>query len=89
MERTTLIVYRSNTALEAQAKFDKKTLVGKKFKFTKSSLPVLQAKEFGVEFGKLLLEAKIKQISYDRNGFRYHGKVKAFAEGLREAGIEF
>lgn len=89
MNRTKVIIYRSNTSIEAQAKDDEKTYVGKKFKFDKSSRPVEQSNKFGNEFGKLLMDAKIMKISFDRNGCQYHGKVKAFAEGLREAGIEF
>jgi large subunit ribosomal protein L18 len=87
--RSIVKIYRSNTSFEAQLIDGDKTLIGKKFKFSKSSKPAEQSKEFGLEFGKLISEAKVKQISFDRNGFRYHGKVKAFADGIREAGIEF
>jgi len=89
MERNKVVIYKSNTSIEAQVKKDRKTLFGKKFIFSGSLKPAEQAKEFGKEFGKLLSEAKIKQISYVRGNSRYHGKVKAFADGLREAGIEF
>lgn len=82
-------IYRSNTSIEAQLKDGDKTIIGKKFKFIKSVKPIDQSKSFGIEFGKILAEAKVNQISFDRNGFRYHGKVKAFADGVREAGIEF
>jgi large subunit ribosomal protein L18 len=37
----------------------------------------------------MVSDQKVKQIAYDRNGFKYHGKVKAFADGMREAGVEF
>lgn len=47
----------------------------------------------GKEVGKLLAEkakaAGIKQVVFDRAGYRYHGRVKAVAEGAREGGLEF
>jgi large subunit ribosomal protein L18 len=43
--------------------------------------------------GKLLAQRAIekgyKQLAFDRNGFHYHGRVKALASGAREAGLEF
>ncbi|MFK7844170.1 MAG: 50S ribosomal protein L18 [Rhodothermales bacterium] len=49
--------------------------------------------EKSVEVGKKLAErakaAGIESAVFDRNGFRYHGRVKALAEGAREGGISF
>ena len=46
-----------------------------------------------IEVGKILAEKakekKIKRIVFDRNGFLYHGRVKALADGAREGGLEF
>ena len=39
--------------------------------------------------GKRLLEKNIKSVVFDRNGYLYHGIVKALADGTRKAGIEF
>jgi len=89
MNRIRLVIYRSNKALEAQLVESGKTVIGKKFVFDGKQKPIEQAKAYGQAFAKLLNEKEIKQIAYDRNGFRYHGRVKSFAEGLREAGIEF
>lgn len=89
MNRERVIIYRSNQALEAQATAEGRTLIGKKFKFKSGKKPVEQAKEFGSEFGKMLLEKNIKAIRYERNRKRYHGKIKGFADGMREAGLEF
>lgn len=89
MNRETVIIYSSNQSLEAQATAEGKTLIGKKFKFVSGKKPAEQAKEFGSQFGTMLLEKKVKAIRYERNKNRYHGRVKAFADGMREAGIEF
>ena len=45
----------------------------------------LVAKKLSVK----MKESKISKISFDRNGYRYHGRVKAFAEELRQNGINF
>ena len=46
-------------------------------------------KALGTEFGKRLKEKKISAAVFDRNGFRYHGVIKSFADAVREAGIQF
>lgn len=43
----------------------------------------------GEELGKLAKTANIAQIVFDRNGYLYHGRVKALADGARNAGIKF
>lgn len=45
--------------------------------------------KMGEEVGAQLSKAGIKQVVFDRNGRRYHGTVKAFAEGVRKAGVNF
>ena len=47
------------------------------------------AKEVGRLVAKRALEKGIKKVVVDRNGFLYHGRVKAVAEAAREAGLEF
>ena len=47
------------------------------------------AKEVGVLIAKRAADKKIKTVVFDRNGYLYHGKVKALAEAAREAGLEF
>ena len=47
------------------------------------------AKSFGEKFGELTKNAKVNKIVFDRGGRKYHGCVKAFADAVRAAGIEF
>ncbi len=47
------------------------------------------AKEVGIMAGKYLLKKKITNVYFDRNGYKYHGRVKAVAEGARESGVKF
>lgn len=48
-----------------------------------------RAKIFGEKFGKEALAKKIKKVVFDREGYKYHGRVQAFAEGARKGGLEF
>ncbi len=47
------------------------------------------AVKLGEAIGARLKEKKITKIVFDRNGYLYHGVVKALADGARKAGIEF
>lgn len=47
------------------------------------------AKAVGNLIGKVALEKGIKEVVFDRAGYIYHGRVKAVAEGAREAGLDF
>ena len=62
----------------------------------KSALPkearggnVAGAKAIGKAIAERLLEKGVKQVVFDRNGFLYHGRIKAVADAAREAGLEF
>lgn len=92
-ERPRLVVFRSLNNHYAQLIDDEsgKTIVSasdvkeKKGKETRTE----RAKKVGM---KLAEEAKAKKIttcSFDRNGFKYHGRVQAIAEGAREGGLQF
>jgi large subunit ribosomal protein L18 len=50
---------------------------------------VAGAKKVGETIAKKALGLGIKEIIFDRNGFKYHGRVKALAEGAREGGLIF
>ena len=47
------------------------------------------AEKVGTLVAERALSAGIKQVAFDRSGFKYHGRVKALAEAAREAGLEF
>ena len=47
------------------------------------------AKKVGVIVAKKCLEKSISQVVFDRNGFLYHGRIKALADAAREAGLKF
>ncbi len=89
-----LSVFRSNRDIYAQIidDHDGKTLVQASSK--EKSFAVKGTKsERSVEVGKILAEraksAGISQVVFDRNGYLYHGRVKALADGAREAGLKF
>ena len=47
------------------------------------------AKRVGEAIGRIAKEKSIDQVVFNRNGFLYHGRVKAVADGAREAGLQF
>lgn len=94
-ERPRLAVFRSNTAFYAQIIDDDKaqTLVSMatnskdlkgKAQNTKDGVKAL-----GQALAKKASAAKIDKVVFDRAGYLYHGKVKAFADGAREGGLKF
>lgn len=90
--RPRLSVFRSNRGMQAQLIDDSvgKTLVGVDSKEIKD---VKQKTQISFELGKLLavkaVAKNIKEIVFDRSGYRYHGRVKALADGAREGGLIF
>jgi len=55
----------------------------------KKTADVSAAKQVGLFAARRCLEKGIDQIVFDRNGFLYHGRVRAVAEGAREGGLKF
>jgi len=47
------------------------------------------AKRVGMAIGRMALARNIESVVFDRNGFLYHGRVKALADGAREGGLKF
>ena len=50
---------------------------------------VEKAKKVGESLGKKALDKKLNKVVFDRGGFIYHGRIKALADGVREAGLKF
>jgi len=79
-----LCVFRSNKYIYAQIIDDEK---GKTLASVKSKLK--NADKTGKDIAKKAIDQKIKKIVFDRGGYKYHGHVKALAEGACEAGLKF
>jgi large subunit ribosomal protein L18 len=88
-----LSVFRSNTRIYAQIIDDLKgvtlvatstTELGDKTRLNQSS-----SKEVGKKLAEKATAAGIQSVVFDRNGYLYHGNVKALAEGAREGGLKF
>ncbi|MEJ6694693.1 MAG: 50S ribosomal protein L18 [Chitinophagales bacterium] len=92
-QRPRLSVFRSNKAIYAQLIDDAtgNTLVSASSKDTSvgGGTKVDQSKKVGVMLAEKAKAAKIEAIVFDRNGFRFHGRIAALAEGARENGLKF
>lgn len=91
-ERPRLSVFRSNRYIYAQLIDDTAgdTLVSASSKKIKSGrTKTEQAEAVGKMLAEEALDKGINKAVFDRGGYRYHGRVKALAEGAREKGLEF
>ena len=92
-DRPRLFVFRSNQHIYVQLIDDgsAKILVSASDKDLKSKKG--KKSEIANEVGKLIakkaLENKIEKVVFDRGGFVFHGRIKALADGAREAGLKF
>ena len=86
-----LSVFRSNAFVYAQIIDDinKVTLVSASDLKLKKGNKTERANEVGAEVAKKAIEKGIKTCVFDRNGFKYTGRVKALADGARKAGLKF
>jgi large subunit ribosomal protein L18 len=92
--RPRMTVTRSNRALSVQIIDDTKghtlasaSTLEKDLRDIKAT--VEGAGKLGEVVGKRLLEKNIKTVVFDRNGYLYHGLIKALADGTRKAGVQF
>ncbi len=94
-ERLRVCVRRSNKHIYAMLVDDTKNRVltavstlSKELRENKKPGKTSMAKEVGILLAKKAMALGCKKIVFDRGGYKYHGRVKAVAEGLREIGIE-
>lgn len=90
-DRARLIVFRSLKHIYAQV-FDDKTgkvvAAASDLKLQKGS-KLEKARSVGAEVAKQALAKQVTVVSFDRNGYKYHGRVKELAQAAREAGLNF
>ena len=89
--RPRLSVFRSLKFIYAQVINDAtgKTLVQASDAKTKKGTKTERAKEVGRAIGATCLATKIKKVVFDRNGFKYTGRIKLVADEARAGGLEF
>ena len=92
-ERPRLSVFRSNRGIGAQLIDDVAGHTVAAVNWTESDLrgmkPMEQAKKAGELIAKRATDANVETCVFDRGGYRYHGRVRALAEGAREGGLQF
>lgn len=97
-DRLRLTVFRSLSHIYVQIinDVDKKTLVSAstldkdvRDQIKAGMKKIDQSKLIGALIAKKAIEKNIKKVAFDRNGFLYHGRIKALADAAREAGLEF
>jgi len=95
-ERPRLVVFRSLKHIYAQIVDDDKrrtlcsmSTVTKEFKSEKGQKKTEVSFQIGMKLGEKALADGITKVSFDRSGYKYHGRVKALADGARKAGLVF
>ncbi len=95
-ERPRLAVFRSNKGIYAQIIDDVKgvTLVSmssisKEIELAAGLKKTEQSLMVGQKLGEKAIAAGITKVAFDRSGYKYHGRVKALADGARKAGLDF
>jgi large subunit ribosomal protein L18 len=92
-ERPRLSVFRSNKGVQAQIIDDVAGHTLAAVSWTEGDLKSLKSMEQAKRAGELLAEraksAGVETVIFDRGGYRYHGRVKALADGARESGLKF
>ena len=98
-KRPRLVVFRSLRNLEGQIVNDDMghTVIGlstlspalENFETEKQNVKLEKARAAGLLLAEQATEKGVKEVVFDRGGYKYHGRVMAFAEGAREGGLKF
>lgn len=90
-EKPRLAVFKSNKYIYGQLINDDKaeTIISLSSMKIKGKTFMDKCTETGKELAKLALDKKIEAVIFDRGGFKYVGRVKAFADGARTGGLKF
>jgi large subunit ribosomal protein L18 len=92
-ERPRLSVFRSNKGIQAQVIDDVTGHTLAAVSWTEADLKTLGTMDQAKKAGELLAEraksAGVETVVFDRGGYRFHGRVKALADGARESGLKF
>ncbi len=89
-ERPRLTVYRSlkNIYVQVIDDLDGKTIASASSVKSDQGGNIEAAKAVGKQIAEQAKQAGVTQVAFDRNGFRYHGRVKALADAAREGGLK-
>lgn len=95
-ERPRMVVFRSLKHIYAQIVDDDKgqtlcslSTKSKEFELEAGVKKTEMSFQIGLRLGEKALANGISQVAFDRSGYKYHGRVKALAEGARKAGLVF
>jgi|SRR5688572_7200750 len=91
-ERPRLSVFKSNTGIYAQVIDDVKSVTvasASSVEIGKKTVNIENSKAVGKKIAEKAKASGVETIVFDRNGYLYHGNIKAFAEGAREGGLKF
>lgn len=91
-DRPRLSVFRSNTGIFAQIIDDVKGVTiasASTVELGKKTVNLENSKNVGKKLAEKAVASGVQAIVFDRNGYLYHGNIKAFAEGAREGGLKF
>jgi large subunit ribosomal protein L18 len=97
LERPRISVYKSNKYISVQLIDDREgmTLVSasimeKDFReMFNGKRNITVAREVGKRFAERALQKQIEKVSFDRSGYKFHGRIKALADAAREKGLKF
>lgn len=92
-ERPRLVVFRSNRHIYAQLVDDQsgttRTAVSTHSLGSYSALSKETARQVGQQLAAKARDLDLEQVVFDRNGYIYHGRIQALADGAREGGLKF